>query len=353
MAVDYTRLTIKDVILHQVARPPGDKGKAVATYSEAPLEWDTLDRGFLQSKLRAALASARPVIELKEDAGPTPDLLRAYFGGTGDLLAASRVITDLVVDHQAWNSSNGLLMVVEGELPKAEACLVITKLEHEQGMQIEQTTNAAGLATYKAQVLRNIILGQGTKVFKVGAFPASAAGKGRLKGVVVDAQNLGVADYFRVQVLGCDFTERDDVLTQRFFETAQRWIARQKDPEVKARYEMALLSEMQSSKRRLSAAQFAQDHIDENEADGFVADLISAGVPQRDFGKDVQHIRGSIRRVKVQTRRGASLYVPPDMYEDGSFQVTKGDEGQSTLSLHDEVTRMTGASGPKSASSDD
>lgn len=346
MAVDYGRLVVGDVIMHSIARPPGQTGgTATVRYSEAPLEWESVDRGFLQQKLRSALASARQVREVVEEECPTPDLIRRHFAGGGDLIADSRVIADRVVAAQRWNSSDGLLMLVEATLP-GERCLVVTKLEHEQGMQIVQVSNAAGLRTYRAQYLRDLILGQGTKVFKIGAFPESGAASTLLEGDVVDEQNRGVAWYFRLKVLGCDFLEQADVLTQRFFTVAQRWINQRKDPEKRARYEMALLTEMQSASTSLSTARFAEQHVDRDEADEFIATMGQNAVPARNFAKDVKHIAGEIRRVKVQTRRGATVFVPPEMYDDGSFEVSRDEVGgSSTLSIHDEVLSMKGASG--------
>jgi hypothetical protein len=107
---------------------------------------------------------------------------------------------------------------------------------------------------------------------------------------------------------------------------------------------------MQSSATRLSASKFADDHIDAYEADGFVADLVSNSVPRREFAKDTEQVKGAIRRVKLQTKRGASIFVPPDMYDDGSFEISGGEDGESTVMLRDKITRMTGASGPKAES---
>lgn len=346
MGVDYGRLEVQDVIVHSIVRPPGSS-TAAATYSEATLEWEDVDRGFLQQKFRAALASSRPVVEDDDEDCPTPAIVRALLTGGGDLVADSKVVADLVVAKQSWNSPDGLLMLALARV-KGDTCVVVAKLEHEQGMQMEQTENDAGLRTYRAHFLRNLILGQGTKVFKVGAFPAAQARGKLLRGDAVDEQNRGVADYFRRGVLGCDFVERSDVLTERFFKAAQRWVNRQPDDEDKARYEMALLAEMQSAKTTVSAEQFAREHVDARVADDFVAAMTSASVPPRSFTKDTTQINGEIRRVKVQTRRGASVYVPPAMYDDGSFEIAKGDEDEvPTLSIRDDVTSMTGASGKK------
>lgn len=53
--------------------------------------------------------------------------------------------------------------------------------------------------------------------------------------------------------------------------------------------------------------------------------------------------------MKVQTLRGATVLVPPDMYEDGALTVEELDDGLSAVTITDHITAMTGAGGPKPA----
>ena len=143
-----------------------------------------------------------------------------------------------------------------------------------------------GKRTYKAEYLKDLILGQGTKVFKVGIFASSGATDGRgLQGHVVDVQQGGggVADYF-VEFLGCQFTQRSDVQTEQFFKSTQSFIARSTkgDPETTAD-EIALLSEMQNQSRRISPEQFAQRHLKAEHRDEYLSKIQSAGLPVKGF----------------------------------------------------------------------
>jgi hypothetical protein len=246
----------------------------------------------------------------------------------------------------------GLVMVITGKLD-SEGCLIIAKMEHEEGMRVQPTSTVDGKRTYKAEYLKDLILGEGTKVFKVGVFKKSGAEPGKkLSGEVVDAQQVGgaVAAYF-VEYLGCMFTQRADVLTEKFFKETQRFISRvsKGDPEKTAEYEIALLSEMQSGAQRLNPEVFAQVHLRRADRDDYLATMSSAGLPLKGFQKDNDLVKSTIRRMKVQTSRGATVLVPPDMYQDGSLTVQKLDEEISTVTLTDRITGITGAAGPKPA----
>ena len=241
-------------------------------------------------------------------------------------------------------------MVITGELD-GEASLIIAKMEHEEGMPVQPTSTVDGKRTYKAEYLKDLILGEGTQVFKVGVFKKSGAQVGEaLSGMVVDWQQTGgaVAMYF-VDFLGCMFVQRPDVLTETFFKETQRFIHRagRGDPEKTAEYEIALLSEMQSGARRLIPETFAQLHLRKEDRDDYLGSMSSAGLPVKGFPKANDLVQATIRRLKVQTARGATVFVPPDMYEDGSLTVEEIDEELSAVTITDRITGMTGAGGPK------
>jgi hypothetical protein len=354
--MDVGTLTITEVILHRV--PQGKRNEEAPDaidYSEAPIQLGNLDRGFIELRLRETLGGrARPVIEDTDEPSSTPDSIRGLLDGTGDLVKDSAELAQALHSKQKWMSSVGLVMVLRGKVD-GEACLIIAKMEHEEGMRV-QSTVVNGKRTYKAEYLKDLILGQGTQVFKVGIFAASGAQPGAsLRGDVVDVQQGGglVAEYF-VEFLGCKFVQRSDVQTQQFFKTTQSYInqATKGDPETTAEYEIALLSEMQNRAQNISPEQFAKRHMKPEHQDPYLAKVTAAGLPVRGFNKNTSLVSSSIRRVKFQTGRGATVLVPPLMYEDGSVSVENEDEEDATISIRDKITGISGASGPKATAGD-
>lgn len=351
---DFGSLRVKEVILHHI--PKGvrktDEPDRI-DYSEAPIDLTDQDKDFIKLRLSETLAGrARPIIEDIGTASTSPALIRQLVIGTGNLISDSTILAQGLYALQKYVSPPGLVMVMIGELDQ-ERCIVIAKMEHEQGMRVQPTSTKDGKRTYKAEYLRDLILGEGTKVFKVGVFKISGAQEGKeLTGEVVDAQlgGGGVANYF-IEFLGCRFTRRPDIMTEDFFKQTQMFIGRmtKENPEKAAEYEIALLSEMQSKTKRVVPEMFAQTHLDTEDRDPYLNQITMIGLPPKGFDKDIQLVKNSIRRLKVQTSRGATVLVPLEMYEDGALKVEDTNDNMSTILITDHITGMSGANGSKSS----
>lgn len=346
---DFSTLTISEVILHRI--PAGTctaENSDPIEYSEATVQLDARDRSFIERRLRDVLAgNSRPVIEDDEIEAESPAQVRRLLG-TSDLVADSASLARRLHLKQKVISPPGLFMVIRGTLEK-EACLVVTKIEPQDGMRMEPTI-IKGKATFAAQYLRDLVFGERTRVYKVAVFRASGATEGsKLAGDVVDPQRGGgdVADFF-VEFLGCRFVHRPDWQTQQFFKVAQKVISAvaRLDPDTAADYQMALLSEIRSQADRISPEAFATHHLKAEHRDDFMARVTEAGVPRRDFSKDVSLIRNKVRRVQINTEGGATVLAPPAMWENGRVTIETSD-GASRIVVTDKVSRVLGGNGTK------
>jgi hypothetical protein len=348
--MELTDFEIVKIIMHLV--PGGAIAAAGArgvTLCEAEVSLEKAEKTFLEDRIRSALTdNARPVEEDPSLVSDTPILIKNLLSGSGDFIQNSQTIAVTLFTCQPPISPGGLLVLIEGRV-EGSNCVLVAKLEHEEGVRVEQIENDSGHLTYRTEYLKNLILGEGTKVFKVGIFDEVGEDH-RLRGNVIDVQHgrHGVASYFLEGVLGCRFVERADVNTQRFFVASEKWFNSLSDVEKSARYEIALLAEMQSSERNLSPRIFATRHLDVEDRDTFMTEMKIAAP----MAKVVTLIAPQIKRVKIQTFRHASVFVPPEMYEDGSLTVSQADEnGSSEISLRDAIKSISGAGGKKSKSS--
>jgi hypothetical protein len=350
---DFGTLSVGNVIVHQLPRGRCKPGEPHGIdLMDAEVELSDIDRGFMDQKLRQVLEGwARDVVEDQQEESPVPAMVRNLVSATPDLVKSSQTMAILLRQLQAPISPQSLLMVATATIDGVNS-VVLAKVDHEQGMRMEQFTLKDGRRTYRAQFLRDLILGQGTNVFKAAAFLSSGMQEGSpLSGHVVDEQRRAgtISDYF-LEFLGCVFVVQPRVLTQRFFDSVQKWIrtVAKDDPETLASYEVALLAEMQSHNRRLSPTGFANAHLESEHRDEFLNWIQAAGIPRTRFPKDTDLITSEIRRVKVQTARNATLLVPPDMYEDGSLTIEQLDDTRSRVTVEDAIRSITGASGRKS-----
>lgn len=186
-------------------------------------------------------------------------------------------------------------------------------------------------------------------------FRRSTVSAERVEGAVVDPQSTGlsVAHYFRVAFLGCDYTLRPEVLTERFHDAAQSFIDAVRSPETRARYQVALMSEMLSHKPELSVTQFARDHFDADDQDAFVAWAEQRSVPANaSVPKDLALVRSRLKRVQIDFKHGAMVLAPPAELEDGGHVTVEDVDGVAHVSITDQVTNIAGRGSIKTDATD-
>jgi len=285
--VKYAGLNLKALIMHEVVSKGNNDGQPIL--SDVPAPMDEANRAFIQERIRRALSGhARPITEDGTDSS-VPKLIREFLDDPSDLAELSRALVTRLQQCQHRLSPGGIFLAALADFDSEDA-LVLAKLEHEKGVRARQTELADGSTTFDMQLLKDLLFTTGSKVFKVALFSGRDVVNGTLSGVVVDKQisGSGIAQYFLADFLGSRFSERADLLTQRFHDAAQAWLNRVPDGEKKARYEVALLGELQSNSTTLSINSFAHRYLDVDDRDGFSNDMQASGVPTRDFDKELR-----------------------------------------------------------------
>lgn len=339
--MDLASLHIKEVILHQIAKTGSASVQPVLSDIPTPLDED--DRAYVHDRLKRALSRhARPVVE---DPGVSalPAMIRDYLLGSGsNFVENSKEFAHKLQMIQPTMSPAGILLVANASLLRKPA-LLIAKVEHEQGIRARETTTTEGGKTFTVEFLHDLLFTSAAKVYKVGIFPAISIRGDLLRGRVADNQTgKKLAHYFLGTYLGCKLVERPEVLTQKFYDAAQKWVNSIEDGEKKTRYQVALLSEMQKNSTSLSVARFAQEYLDVNHRDEFKVRMQEADVPLRQFDKSVDLIKGKIQKVKIETRNDIWVLAPPESLDDGTVTIENTTEGESELRVHDRVRRVSG-----------
>jgi hypothetical protein len=190
----------------------------------------------------------------------------------------------------------------------------------ETGVQGHQST-VEGMRVFDMQQLNDLMLTQRTKVFKVAVF-AQTEGGTTLDSIVGQASDeqrgsntkRGVADFFLVTFLGGKFREVPEQTTARFFKEAVEFLnddAEVPDPETKFRYQTALVATLNSNNVDVRPRSFADEHLDLEHRDPFIARLEAKEVPLQPFEKDVKLISGQLKKRQVKFDSGLSL-VPSE-----------------------------------------
>jgi len=341
-------LDVRQVILHEVPRARRhDDNPPPVVLSDVPAPLNDQNRGFIQERLRGALKRAgMPIVSDPTSSSLVPDIIRSYFSPTArDLVPASKELASRLRAVQTGVNSGGLLMVVDALLDGEDA-MVIAKLEHERGVRAAPK-GEAGSRTFSVDYIRDLLLTDAGRVYKVGLFTAAAARSERLAGWCIDRQVAGadIAGFFLTEYLGCQLAIRPEQSTREFYEQSQNYInSRIADAELKARYEIALLAELNSPRNEITLDRFAAENLDADHRDEFVETLSQRGVPRTAFPKATELIRHRIRRVQIETARDVLVAAPPDAMRDGTVTVT-GDPhapGEVELTVRDRVVRVRG-----------
>ena len=337
------------VIAHEVpSRKKGSTGSQVI-HSEVESPLNTALRNYFRERILRSLSSAGyEVTFLPSSPSPVPTLLFDHLqGSTGDFITTSQRIADHLYISQTGVNSSGLLCLAEvaiGAIPG----LVLLKLDKEAAVQIEQVT-LHGDFTYDLQHVRNLILTQRTKVFKAGIFvlPPNTTDLLEVPGTVSDNQrayapSTEVADFFLTQFLGCKLVASPEVTTKKFFNATEEFISNYvPDSELKARYETALLAELNSEDRTVSPMEFAERNLRLEDRQLYRTCLLESEIDFKPFDKDSQLIKTRLRRVSVDFESGVGVLVPPGAFDD-QVALSNMDDGRTRVEILDRLKNVRG-----------
>lgn len=345
MNQDLGRLRVDAIIVHQVPfhLATGTSSDPILSDVESPITPDV--QNFFRERIAGSLASAAYDVEFNAGStSPVPRLVLSNLGAhpTGFVPMSQEMANHLYL-CQNGSSPAGLLTVCQVTL-EGRRGLAILKLEKEEGARILQTQVAGGL-TFSVQHLRELMLTDTTKVYKVGLFVRSGARPGLIEGLVCDKQkgySGGVAHFFLEQFLGCQLTELPQITTKRFYDAVETFINEDVgEPEVKAQTQIALLATMNGTQGTVSVRLFAQEHLGVQYRQLFMERMTRAHLPQTGFDKDLHLIRNHLRRIQMAFQSGVAILASPDSIGH-QVKITDLPDGRTKVEVTDHMRQVSG-----------
>lgn len=327
---------------------PQKSPELILSNALSPLDGDL--RGYFQARIAGSLKSAAyPVVADPDRSAPTPDLVHQHFIGAGPgLVEMSKAVAQHLFEAQVnVRSSPGLLVVASGRLDTG-ACLAVLKLQKQEGLNLERV-GAAGAETYSLEHLRRLMLTNDTRVFKVALFEAHAVvDADSVHALVSDKQRFSspekrMADFFLKTFLGCRLRDDPGQVTSQYYVSAEKYINEKvTNPEKRARYHRALLTDLTSQLTTVVPRTFARDHLDEADRESFVAYLQAADVSTTQFTKETSLIDSRLREEEYVLNSGIRVRGRTVAFDEHAEISKSGD--MLEMVLKDRLTSVKGAS---------
>jgi hypothetical protein len=201
------------------------------------------------------------------------------------------------------------------------------KLERERGAQLE-LSGGEGHRTFSMSVLNDLVLTDGTRLFKSAMFIRTGKGDDDFKIQACEAQkHVFSADdlaKFWMRFLGCDFVVQPRIATERFFNSTLDFISDVvTEPTVKAEFYEHLQSQMKSNTQDFAPEVFIQEFVPEEYQQPYRDYLEELKVPLTQFKKDVSDIEKNLERKLYKTKKGGTISVPTNV--DDFLEIRKED----------------------------
>jgi hypothetical protein len=298
------KFALSSIVVHYVPTEKDDPGDELIV-TDSAIDLDNPLTKYFQSKITERLTEkGLEVVSSSEYDSPVPEAVLVIQADSGALVSESqRIATHLDSVQAPKVNSSGLLAVATGQVRGAE-CVAIVKLERERGVRFAIRT-VDGRNTVDLELLRNLTLTDKTKVYKTALLARSGDGIG---GFVADDQ-LGaltgrqVATFFLSGFLGCKPKIPAAEVTFAFVKVANESFNADVDsPELKGRYQVALLAAMQSNATTLRPDTFAKQNLEHPHRAPFLARVAAAGIDANvAFPKDTSRVKVSRFRMTFES----------------------------------------------------
>jgi hypothetical protein len=313
-------LQIRKVIFHDVPRKVKGKDQA-PTLSEVECTIDPEKIGLLKDKLVRVLGSSAAYdLELHpQPESSIPKLVQELLAGSltsARFVEVSQAMAVALLEHQPGSASPGLLARVSCVID-GRASLALMKLEREEGAQLRMS-DRGGKKTFEMDVLADLVLTDGTKLFKSALFAQVGPETADVRAVACDGQRSYASTdelaQFWIRFLGCKLREAPRITTKKFFETTLEYINTRvaDDPELKNDLYDHIVSEMKTEKKAFSPKKFIEDYIPAAHRESFRLFLEEQHVAMKQFKVDISEIKSHLKRRSLETATGIRITVPAE-----------------------------------------
>jgi hypothetical protein len=336
--LDLKVFKVGELVVHQLPKRGQPAETGILSDRASPLVPKV--QHFFEERVRLAFdLVATPITFLDASPSPVPAIIQDLLAEpTKSFVPGSQAIAARLFELQNKIHSEGLLCVLRCKVGPKHALATI-KLEHELGVRAE-LQGAEGELHFAIQIIDDLMLTNKTKVFKVALFVQD----GGVEACLCDNQSPdhAPAEYFLTQFLGCARVAKPEVVTQKFFQTAERFFNGLSDAERQTRYNTALIAEMNRTAGSVSARGFARDNLEQADRRPFLAAMTDAHIPLASFHKNLDLIRNRVRRIRFSFEGDVDVSAPHERMQDKTVRVKTAARGKTNPQVEAKLTTVKG-----------
>ena len=351
--MDINSFRIDKAIIHEITdrvlAPPAPP-ELVLSNASSPLDDDL--KIYFQSRIAESLRlAAFPVIANPDRTSPTPALVHELFARQGSTFVdVSKAIATHLFEAQAKvRSSPGLLVSAMGDVDDGPS-LAILKLQKQEGVNVERS-GKEGEETYNVEHLRRLMLTNDTRVFKVAMFGSDGVTDPEaVYALVSDKQRYSspdkrMANFFLQEFLGCRLRDDPAQTTSACFLRGEQYFNdRVADPEKRARYHRAWVTEFTSQADQLAPKRFAENQLDETDRPGFLDFLKSGNASTTQFPKELDLIESRLREEEYVLESGIRVRGTR-VALDTHAEIARKDDDVLEMLITDRLKSVKGTNG--------
>lgn len=344
--MDLGTFHIDTLIVHDVPRRNADGTGDPITFSEVPSDLEPELRNFFRERIIRTLN--RHAFEVERDpdeTSPVPQHIANVIGDENEVVPASQDAARHLHASQTGVNPSGLVVVCRGTVDGQLSCAIL-KLEHEEAIRVQQIQRD-GHRTFNVAHLRDLMLGENTRVFKASLFTTSDGTADGIDGRVSDNQvsrgaSGGVASFFLKRFLGCRLKTAPEVATREFFEASQEWINELPDPAKRGRYEVSLIAHMHEQAATVIPNTFADRNLDAGDRASYRAHLTERDAPSTRFAKDTRLIQSRIKQMSIRFQRSTVRVSGNPEDVDEYVRINAPDADAAPVEILDNVKDVRG-----------
>jgi len=360
MRENLTSLTVDSLIVHDVPKKfpkhylkeNPDTASEDIILSDIPTVFDTELIRFFHDRIAATIGSTSAFeIEFAPalSDNKTQQAIKKYFefGNASSFPLAEANTIQITQDiakslHEVQTARNpgGILLFIPCHNQQKHG-LAILKVEREEGVRIQQDTTDQGKTTFNAQHIKDLMLTNKTKLFKIVLFYQNDV---NVVGFICDQQqgvigNREVANFFLTDFLGCKLKEEPHVSTKKFFEAAIAYInGNHLTDAEKLDVRTHLISELTNNLSVINVLTFAQRSLPSGKTQGFMDAIANSKIPSN-FAKDILLIADKIKKVKYELECGIKITGTEEAVKN-NLNIEACDDGKTKFELVDRIRKV-------------